>query len=305
LKYAEIDGFQQITLLDKHSDSSFSCIPALDGMLSRLSLKHKNGPVKLIKTLDSKQELDQARECFMGILLFPFPNRLAKGSYSHLGRNFSFPINEERTSNNLHAIINKEFILKDVDLEKGSITLVYIHSGSYGPYPFSSKVMIEYSLGNSQLDVKMQILNKEEHEIPVGIGSHPYFNFGLPIEDVLLEIPSKEFVQVNEDLIPNGHIVRDNSFSKLKKIGATEFDTCYVLDDRQVCHIYVPERDMHFYLKQDSGRLPYLHIFIPSARDSIALEPVSCIPDAFNNGIGLVQLAPKSEIDFSYSVSID
>jgi aldose 1-epimerase len=44
---------------------------------------------------------------------------------------------------------------------------------------------------------------------------------------------------------------------------------------------------------------PYLQIFIPNHRKSIAIENLSAAPDAFNNGIGLKVLAPGESASYT------
>lgn len=42
-------------------------------------------------------------------------------------------------------------------------------------------------------------------------------------------------------------------------------------------------------------QFPFFQVFTPPHRESIALEPMSCNVDAFNNGQGLVSLEPDAE----------
>lgn len=43
---------------------------------------------------------------------------------------------------------------------------------------------------------------------------------------------------------------------------------------------------------------PYLQIFTPAHRKSIAIENLSAAPDALNNGIGLKVLEPEESASF-------
>ena len=44
-------------------------------------------------------------------------------------------------------------------------------------------------------------------------------------------------------------------------------------------------------LKASAKHFPFFQVFTPPHRESIALEPMTCNVDAFNNGQGLVSLA--------------
>ncbi len=305
LKYAEIDGFTQIILKDEHSMSVLSCIPGIDAMISELSLTHRNDQVNLIKSVKNEPDLSKARREYAGVILFPFPNRLCDGRYSHNGKDYSFPVNDTSGNHNLHGKNNNQYKLANVDLEAGIIHLEYDHVSDFAPYPFVVRVSVKYQLSEKGLNVQIAVKNHDSIKIPLGLGAHPYFNFNCAVDDLLLEIPSRQFVQLTTDLIPTGEFGNDDTFSKMRKIGDTEFDTCFVLDERDVCSIYCPANDLHFHLRQDRKELAYLQIYIPAERDRIAIEPVSCIPDAFNNGIGLVELEAGESCTANFVISID
>ncbi|MBA4141207.1 MAG: hypothetical protein H0X70_12070, partial [Segetibacter sp.] len=44
---------------------------------------------------------------------------------------------------------------------------------------------------------------------------------------------------------------------------------------------------------------PYLQIFVPNHRKSIAIENLSAAPNAFNNGIGLKVLQPNESTSYT------
>jgi aldose 1-epimerase len=49
---------------------------------------------------------------------------------------------------------------------------------------------------------------------------------------------------------------------------------------------------------------PILQLYIPDHRKSIAIENLSGAPDNFNNGIGLIQLAPNEARSFTTSYQV-
>jgi len=304
LKREQIGGFEKISLINKYSKSTFSCIPGLDAMFSGLRLAHRNGVSSLIPSIDNLEDLNSARASYNGIILFPFPNRLNKGRYVHLGKEYNFPLNEVERSNNLHGVINKVFAIDKIDLEKGRLSLSYAHSQENAAYPFNVILEVEYSLSKNQLDVQLTVRNYSDEVIPVGLGGHPFFSFDTLVDALLMELPASQFVQVDDNLIPTNKLIKADRFSKLCKINEAELDNCFVVDSLSDCHIYSPKNNLHFYLKQDRNTLKYLHVYIPPTRDKIALEPVSCIPDAFNNGVGLIQLEPNGLVKTGYSILI-
>ena len=79
------------------------------------------------------------------------------------------------------------------------------------------------------------------------------------------------------------------------KIGDRSFDGCYALNG-----------DLRLYNKRGllikMTGFPYVQLYAPPSRTSIAIEPMTGIPDAFNNGIGLKKLAPGEKFQASYDV---
>jgi aldose 1-epimerase len=49
---------------------------------------------------------------------------------------------------------------------------------------------------------------------------------------------------------------------------------------------------------------PYLQVYTPDHRNSIAIENLSAPPDTFNNKIGLITLQPEERIIFTTSYKI-
>jgi len=63
------------------------------------------------------------------------------------------------------------------------------------------------------------------------------------------------------------------------------------------------DEDYKLNLSFENNIDPYLQIYTPVHRKSIAIEPMTCIADAFNNNHGLQLLSPKKS--FIWKVKID
>jgi aldose 1-epimerase len=48
----------------------------------------------------------------------------------------------------------------------------------------------------------------------------------------------------------------------------------------------------------------YLQIYLPKDAPALAIEPLTCIGNAFNNGVGLIQLQSKEQLIKQFSISI-
>ena len=104
-----------IALKDEKTGAGFEVTPALGGILHQLTLSNSAGKsYQLLTKFDSHEEL-LANPISKSSLLFPFPNRLAGGSYEFEGKIYQFPINEPERNNNLHGfLLRKSLKLKRV-----------------------------------------------------------------------------------------------------------------------------------------------------------------------------------------------
>lgn len=141
--------------------------------------------------------------------------------------------------------------------------------------------------------------------MPVVDGWHPYFTLGDNINKYQLEFQSKEMLEF-ESLIPTGKLLPFQEFGSLKELETSVFDNCFTLNFAECQPLFVVRNagrkvQLEIY---PSSSYPYLQIFTPEHRNSIAIENLSAAPDAFNNGIGLKVLEPNMAVDFSTKFSI-
>jgi aldose 1-epimerase len=137
--------------------------------------------------------------------------------------------------------------------------------------------------------------------IPVQDGWHPYFSFGGSIDELQLEFQSKEMVEFNEALVPTGKLLPYQEFGALKKIGAAAFDNCFTVnfvECQPLCVLRDPVKKLQLEIFPGTT-YPYLQLYTPPHRKSIAIENLSAVPDAFNNGMGLQVLSPGGSANFT------
>jgi aldose 1-epimerase len=49
----------------------------------------------------------------------------------------------------------------------------------------------------------------------------------------------------------------------------------------------------------------FLQVYTPPHRNTIAIEPMTCLADAFNNKKGLIILKPSETASFSFGVKLE
>ena len=145
--------------------------------------------------------------------------------------------------------------------------------------------------------------------MPVGHGWHPYFRIGDHIiDELLLQFPAEAVLKVDERNIPTGETVAYNKFNQLRQLENTVLDNCFLLPDTDTnaeIIIMNKSKDFGYRIWQETGKYKYnyLQVYTPPERKSIAIEPMTCAPDAFNNQMGTIILAPLEMISATYGIT--
>ncbi len=244
---------------------------------------------------------------YRGVPLYPFVNRLDGGRYEFDGRSYQFPVNEVARNNALHGFIQHlpvQISVLQLSQTRAQAQLTYHYSGDRDAYPFPARVTMVYTLDSSgSLELSMSVHNQAASAVPVGIGWHPYFTLGEPMDDLQLQLPPSQRVVVDERMLPTSGLEALTSFTALEPIAQTAFDTCYLLDSANNPAPSVQEvvlwsaqarHGLSIWQISGSGQFNYLQICIPPDRASIAIEPVSCGINAFNTQEGITLVQPDT-----------
>lgn len=235
-------------------------------------------------------------------LLIPFPNRVDKGKYNFEGRNYHLPINKKDEGHAIHGLVyDKPFKLVNTHIAKSSVSGSFfykIDSAQYEGYPFDLAILITFTLTSNQFAISISTTNSGDYVLPYGVGWHPYLKANKKIDKSTISIPGRDILEIDKKniMIPTGKIIRFQPFNNTL-IGGKIFDTCFA---NLTSHSTQFENISIF---QDST-MQYLQIYTPADRHSIAIEPMSCAPNAFNNKMGLISLAPLTSITHSFGIRV-
>ncbi len=305
--------FTKIKIVNSDTKEYISIVPEFGGNVNEIVLEKED---KLYSILDGYQTPLEIAEhdYFKGAKLIPFPNRIKDGKYSFKGRSYQLPINEPDENHAIHGLIwdkNLTLTEKEINDKYASVKFEYLYDGIIPGYPFRMKVTATYSLlSTNGFKYTTEIVNLDNCEIPVGDGWHPYFKASGKVDELMLKIPAKYQIEVAPCMIPTGVKIPVDSFIQLTKICDTEFDTGFIIEAQEgvaTTEIYDPVYDIHINVWQEIGkwRYNYLQIYIPPSRKSIAIEPMTCSIDAFNNKEGLIALAPGQSVKASCGVKLE
>lgn len=297
-------GIHDIYCLSNNNSNCFlKFVPTKGATVFDLRLKGQ----KIYDGYTSPEDLDSLI-WGRGILMAPFPNRLKNGKYSFEGKNYQFPVNEPATGAALHGFINQlKFIPKKpvINPENASVSCHTFYDGQFEYYPFPFTAEVKYSLSKDDtFSLNFKLTNAGKTNMPVGLGWHPYFRLDESVTNTKLHLPDLDMVEVDGNMIPTGNYSPFTVFENKIEIQDLVIDNCFQLKNEAKLSTVVLEDKRGKLTYSQKSNAPYLQIFIPPHRQSIALEPMTCNIDALNNKEGLRVLAPNESIDLDCSVNL-
>lgn len=298
-------GFSLIRLSDEKSGTHLSMAPECGAIPVEFSVLKNGIRHHLLETYKNIEEFRNrlAEKGFMGCKLSPFAGRLCDGSFSFSGETF----HTGRFFLGTHALhgflYDAPFLVERTEsgASFAEAELVYAYRGGYNGFPFHYHCRIIYRLEeNNRLLVTTIVESADKRAFPLQDGWHPYFSFGKNIGELLLELNSESVADTDDTMIPTGTWSPYGNFRTAKAIGDTHFDHCFRLSNAPgspALSLHDSQSDIGLVVFARKG-YPYMQLYTPSDRMSIAVEPMSAPPDTFNNKTALLVLNPGERREF-------
>ena len=151
---------------------------------------------------------------------------------------------------------------------------------------------------------------------PFGSGAHPYLTVGTPtVDTVILRAPGTIVLQSDERGLPMGQVFVDGTeydFRRPRALGSMKLDNAFTGLERDAdglarVALRRPDRDEGLTLWVDEG-YPYLMLFsgdtLPDVnRRSLAVEPMTCPPNAFRTSESLIRIEPGASFTCSWGIA--
>ena len=304
IHHFEDNGLVGIRLLDTDNACSVDVLPAHGMLLHAFRIPYQNELFNVIDHYTGKEQLQQEIALsYKGCKMSPFACRIPGGKYAVNGKQYEVQ-RKFIDGSAIHGLLSDksfEEVNTQSNNDSASATASYHYDREDEGFPFQYSCEIKYTLLPSfQLTVETTVSNDDEQVIPIADGWHPYFTLGGLINEYTLQFESKLMLEFNEHLVPSGRTIVTNDFIKPAIIRERELDNCFALqltDEGPCCILKNPLTNLALSIHTDK-RYPFLQVFTPDHRQSIALENLSGAPNCFNNKMGLILLEPGNSMKF-------
>jgi aldose 1-epimerase len=273
-------------------------------------LRHRGQPVI------AGYQADELPPGAAGQLLAPWPNRVEGGRYTLAGTGYQLDLSEPAHGNAIHGLTRWEpWTL--VRHTPGMALLRVALLGRPG-YPFCLEIEAGYQLGEEDgLTVTVTARNAGSRPAPYGTGSHPYLTAGpAVVDECLLTLPAAGWLPADERGIPVSgvHDVTgtDADFRTARQVAGTRLDhalTGLARDGEGRAWARLAGGNTEVALWVD-GSYPWLQVFTGDTltgshrRRALAVEPMTCPPNAFVTGTDLIMLPPGDSVTSSWGIQV-
>jgi aldose 1-epimerase len=262
-------------------------------------------------------EADELPPAGAGQLLAPWPNRVDGGRYVCGGTEYQLALTEPARANAIHGL-TRWTAWTAVRQDADAVLLRSAPHGQQG-YPFSVEIEAEYRLeAGGGLQVTVSARNRGSRAAPYGTGSHPYLTVRTPsVDGCELTLPAESWLPMDDRGIPSGPPEpvegTEYDFRRPRAIGATRLDHAFTGLNRD------DEGRAWAYLAADGGTgrrvglwagdgYRWLQAFTGDPlgpdrrRKAVAIEPMTCPPNAFVTADDLLVLEPGEKVTHRWGI---
>ncbi len=251
-----------------------------------------------------------------GQLLSPWPNRVDGGRYAVNGAEHQLDLSEPTNRNAIHGL-TRWAGWAAVQHGREDVVLQHTLLGQQG-YPFCLDIQAGYRLdAQTGLQVSITARNAGSVPAPYGTGSHPYLTAGTPvIDECELTLPAGLWLPAGERGIPSGPAQDVTGtpfdFRAPRPIDGTRLDHALTgltrdSDGRAWARLASPGTELALWAGPGHE---WLQVFTGDALDparrrrALAIEPMTCPPNAFASGVDLLMLEPGDSVTHAWGIQV-
>lgn len=270
-------------------------------------------------------EADEVRPGYRGVTLAPWPNRVVDGVYTFNGETHQLPLTEPSRAHALHGLATW-LDYHVVDKDPSHVTLAATIEPQTG-YPWRITVRTTFALTSEGLTQIVTATNESDSSAPWGTGPHPYLVAGdAPLDEWTFELPAAQVLAVTDDRLAPTELQAVEAdaerfdFRHARRIGAVEIDHAYTAlassHDGLTTARVTDAAGRGVAMVWDAA-CPWVQIHTADApegaaspvhRIGLAVEPMTCAPDAFNAGAypfdtGLIVIEPGQSATAQWQIA--
>ena len=259
---------------------------------------------------------DEISPASAGQILAPWPNRIRDGQYTFEEQDYQLTLTEPDKHNAIHGLTNWSRWTA-VEQTADSVTLQFDLPAQIG-YPWWLTLRTTWSVSAAGLRCDQHVVNNSEANAPWGYSVHPYLQLpGVAVDDILLHVPGRTRIAADSRLLPIGAVPvagTEYDFTEPRRIGDLVLDTTFGdvehgPDGRTAVTIADPGSARKVTVWADET-FRYWQVFSGDTltgerfRRSVAIEPMTCPPDAFRTKRDLIVLAPGEAWTASWGIAV-
>ncbi|GAA4748347.1 aldose 1-epimerase family protein [Actinomycetospora chibensis] len=244
-----------------------------------------------------------------GMVLVPWPNRIAGAGYSWRGREYALEVTEPARGHAIHGFLRRRpWTIRDRAAD--AVTFAADVDPSWG-WPGPLHVETTYAVDAAGLAVTHALTNTGDVDVPAGLGAHPYLRAGdAAPSDCTLTLAADRIVDVDDALIPTGvrPVTPEEDLRGGRRVADLTLDTCFgaAAGPGGILGVLTAPDGRATALWADPD-VRWVQVFTPDdlagRGRAVAVEPMTCPPDAAHSGTDLRIVAPGETWSFRWGVT--
>jgi aldose 1-epimerase len=267
-----------------------------------------------VEVVDGYRE-DEFSPASHGQILAPWPNRIRDGRYAFGGDSYQLSLTEPARHNAIHGLVNWVRWHQVGEATEDSVTVEYALPPEPG-YPWALSLRTTWTMGPGGLRSEQQVINESATPCPFGFSVHPYLVVpGVPVAELSVHVPARNRLLVDGRLLPIGAARvagTEFDFTQPRKLGDAQLDMAFgdvIRDSDGGSAVTLSASDGRGVKVWADPSFGWWQVFtsdtLPGARHrrAVAIEPMTCPPDAFRSGRDLVTLEPAQTWQATWGIS--
>ncbi|WP_300010412.1 aldose 1-epimerase family protein [Pseudonocardia sp.] len=239
-----------------------------------------------------------------GAVLVPWPNRTAGGRWTWNGAPQQLALSEPAAGNAIHGLL-RHTLYRPGEQAPDAVVLHAVVAPQPG-WPVPLETSVGYRVDGAGLTVTHRVRNVGVASVPFGIGAHPYLRAGnAATDDCTLTLAATTALPLHGGLPAGPAVALESAAFPLRGAQLDHaFGGCVPVDGRVRHMLAGPDGSVELWADPAFG---WVQVFTPADHPgrgrAVAVEPMTCPPDALNTGVDLLTVDPGETWTGSWGIT--